>query len=81
MNIRSTKIDELAERLAHLTGEDLETALSRAIEERLARIEPRMVTDRNVAIQLFVERASNLPVLDSRPADDIIGYGHDGLPA
>jgi len=34
MIIRSAKVDELAQRLARLTGEDIETALERAIEER-----------------------------------------------
>jgi hypothetical protein len=38
MNIRSAKVDELAQRLARLTGEDIETALERAIEERLSRV-------------------------------------------
>jgi len=38
MNIRSAKVDQLVQRLAQLTGEDVETALERAIEERLSRI-------------------------------------------
>ena len=32
MNIRSTKIERLIEQLSQLTGEDVETALARAIE-------------------------------------------------
>lgn len=40
MNIASAKVDELAQRLALLTGEDVETALERVIEERLARVAP-----------------------------------------
>jgi hypothetical protein len=36
MNNTSAKVDELAQRLARVTGE--ETALQRAIEERLARL-------------------------------------------
>jgi antitoxin VapB len=38
MNVRSAKLDQLAQRLARLTGEDVETALARAIEERLSRV-------------------------------------------
>ena len=41
MNIASPKVDELAQRLARLTGEDVETALERAIEERLSRVAGR----------------------------------------
>lgn len=37
MNISSAKVDELAQRLARLTGEDVQTAVERAIAERLSR--------------------------------------------
>jgi hypothetical protein len=32
MNFHSPKLDELAQRLARLTGEDVETAVERAID-------------------------------------------------
>jgi antitoxin VapB len=81
MNIRSSKVDELARRLAHLTGEDIETALQRAIEERLVRLAPRSSADRETAIATFFERMSKMPVLDARPADEIVGYDDSGLPS
>ncbi|HXP96215.1 MAG TPA: type II toxin-antitoxin system VapB family antitoxin [Telmatospirillum sp.] len=81
MNIASGKVDELAQRLARLTGEDMETALERAIEERLSRIAISAQADRRVAIQNFFDRASSIPVKDARSIDEIIGYGPDGLPA
>ncbi len=31
-------------------------------------------------IQLLVERASELPVLDARTPDEIIGYDEQGIP-
>ena len=80
MNIRSAKVDQLAQRLARLTGEDVETALERAIEERLSRI-ARPAADRNAALTSFFERTSSLPVFDSRPADEILGYDHFGIPS
>ena len=80
MNIRSAKVDELALRLARLTGEDVETALERAIEERLSRIAP-VPADRKSAMHDFFARASRLPVRDPRPADEIIGYDRFGLPS
>ena len=43
MNIRSAKVGQLAQRLARLTGEDVETALERAIEERLSRVIPTVI--------------------------------------
>ncbi len=81
MGIVSAKIDELAQRLARLTGEDVETALARAIEERLSRVETVTGTDREAALRKFVDRVSRMPIKDARPIDDIIGYGRDGLPS
>lgn len=81
MNIASPKVDELARRLARLTGEDVETALERAIEERLSRVAPAAPSDRGAAIQRFFDCISQLPVLDTRSADEILGYGPDGLPS
>ena len=80
MNIRSAKVDQLAQRLARLTGEDVETALERAIEERLSRVAPPAPANRKAALASFFERVSQMPVLDPRPADDILGYNGCGLP-
>jgi antitoxin VapB len=81
MNIASPKVDELAQRLARVTGEDVETAVERAIEERLSRVVPAAQSDRRAALQRFFDRVSEMPVLDSRSADEIIGYGPDGSPS
>ena len=80
MNIRSAKVDELAQRLARRTGEDVETALERAIEERLSRVAPPIPADSKAAIDSFFERVSRMRVLDPRSADEIVGYDRFGLP-
>jgi antitoxin VapB len=81
MNTRSARVDQLARRLARLTGEDVETALERAVEERLSRVAPPAPADRKAALDAFFERASRMPVLDSRSADEIVGYDGCGLPS
>jgi antitoxin VapB len=81
MNIRSARVDELAQRLARVTSEDVETALERAIEERLCRVAPPAPADREAALNTFFEQISRLRVLDSRPADEIVGYDGYGLPS
>ena len=81
MNIRSARLDHLAQRLARLTGEDVETALERAVEERLSRVAPPAQGDRKAALDAFVERVSRMRVLDSRPVDEIVGYDGCGLPS
>ena len=81
MNIRSAKVDQLAQRLARLTGEDIETALERAIEERLSRVAPPAAVDRKAAMDSFFERISRMRVLDPRAVDELIGYDDRGLPS
>ena len=76
MNIRSAKVHQLAQRLARLTGEDVETALERAIKERLSA-----PADRKAAMGAFFERVSRMRVLDPRPVDEIVGYDGRGLPS
>jgi hypothetical protein len=81
MNIHSKRVDELAQRLARLAGEDVETALERAIEERLSRMAAPRAADRRAAFASFFEQVSRMPVLDSRPVDEIVGYDRFGLPS
>ncbi len=80
MTSASPKVDELARRLARLTGEDVETALERAVEERLSRIAEAPPSNREAAMRKFFDRVSQMPIMDARPADEILGYGPDGLP-
>jgi antitoxin VapB len=81
MNIASDKLDKLARRLARLTGEDVETALARAVEERLSRIATPEPFNRQRALRKFFDHVSAMPVIDNRSVDAIIGYGPDGLPS
>jgi len=81
MNIASTRVDKLARRLARLTGEDVETAVERAVEERLSRVAAVPSVDRRAAMRKFFDRASRVPVKDARPIDEIVGYGRNGLPS
>jgi antitoxin VapB len=80
LEIRSPKADALAHELATATGEDVDTAVLRAIEERLARIPRRLPADRQVEIDTLFERLASMPVRDARTPDEIVGYGPDGLP-
>lgn len=80
VNSVSARVDELARQLARLTGEDLETAVQRAIEERLSRLAPAAQGGREAALRTFFERVSAMPDRDGRSSDEIIGYGPDGLP-
>jgi hypothetical protein len=80
MTIASPRIEALAQRLAEVTGEDPETAVERALQERLSRVTSLPGAHRKEAWRRFVELGRRTPVKDDREIDEIIGYGPDGLP-
>lgn len=80
LEIRDPNVDALARELADATGEDVETAVVRAIRERLARTGRPLDRGRAAAVMDVFERLARLPVLDGRPPDEIVGFGPDGLP-
>ena len=80
LEIRAPEADALARELADATGEDIDTAVIRAIEERLARTPRRHPPDDDPTIEALFDRLAQLPVLDRRSPDEIIGYGPDGVP-
>jgi hypothetical protein len=80
LEIRAPEANLLARELAAATGEDIDTAVVRAIEERLARTPRRGAIGQHAAIESLFDQLAQLPVLDRRFPDEIIGYGPDGLP-
>jgi antitoxin VapB len=79
LELTSPKADALAKELAAATGEDIETAVERALEERLARV-PRRPAAHHAEIDAIFDRLARMPILDDRSPDEIVGYGEDGLP-
>lgn len=81
-HIRSPRADQLLRELQALTGESLTGAVTRALDERLARERVRQRGTGNdplTALQETWSRLKDVPIRDSRPADEILGYGADGL--
>ena len=81
LNIRNPEAEQLATELARITGETKTAAVAKALRDRLARVrrdrDTRSLADRLVAIG---GECAALPILDKRSADEILGYGEDGLP-
>ncbi|KPH75560.1 MULTISPECIES: type II toxin-antitoxin system VapB family antitoxin [Bosea] len=81
LSIKDAETERLARALAHRTGESITTATKLALEERLRRIggAPRKAS---LLEDLAASRRrwSSLPVLDSRSAEEILGYDETGLP-
>lgn len=79
--INSEQADRLARELAAATGESMETAVTVALAERLGRVKrpPVDPAERRRILQEMQQRISQMPVLDPRSDDEIIGYNEDGL--
>lgn len=81
ISIKNERTEKLARELARETGESLTTAIRRALEERLERVEGRRSPqDRLRLARLAVLRVDALPVLDARAPGEILGYDEHGLP-
>lgn len=82
LNIKNREVHRLARELAALTGESMSTAVLVAVRERLERERRRRgqagIADRLMAIG---QRCAARPVLDPRPADELLGYDEAGLPS
>jgi len=81
LSIKSIETEKLARKVAEKAGESLTTAIQTALAERLERLNRQRRTS-TVAAQLedILRRVDRLPVLDSRPADEILDYDEHGLP-
>jgi hypothetical protein len=80
LEINSVRAGNLATELAAATGEDIDTAVVRALEERLVRVARQSPQAEDGEIEALFERLARMPVLDARQPDEILGYGPNGLP-
>jgi antitoxin VapB len=82
LNIKDGEVHRLASELARRTGESITTAVRVALQERLAHeLKRNQTSDRRAEerVRAAMARIAQLPVLDSRPADEILGYNESGV--
>ena len=81
LSIKNDVTERLARKVADATGESLTEAIQKALEERWARLVAKR-RNRLLASQVedLLRRVDALPVLDSRSADEILGYDEHGMP-
>lgn len=81
LTIKDPVTEKLARDLARRTGEDITTAIRRALEERLYQMsshpKQRLQLDSLVEIR---RRWAAMPKADSSSADEVIDYDQNGLP-
>jgi antitoxin VapB len=82
LNIKDEAADRLARELAAETGESITTAITIAVRERLERLRGAVPRERRQrTLTEIAERSAARPVRDPRTADEILGYGPEGLPS
>ena len=81
LSIKNDATERLARKVAAATGESLTAAIQKALEERLDRLElQRKGQILSSQLAEILRRVDQLPVLDRRRPDEIIGYDEHGLP-
>lgn len=81
ISIKSIETEHLAREIAAKTGESLTGAIQKALEERLDRLKNnRRSHALETQLDDILRRVDEMPDLDSRSPDEIVGYDEDGLP-
>lgn len=82
LSIRNAETERLAAELARETGETKTEAVTKALRDRLTRVQQER-TGRSLPDRLdeIARHCASLPVLDGRSPDEIIGYDQHGIPA
>ena len=77
--IDDPEVEALIQQLGNQTGQDAASLVRAALHEKANRVEPSLIVRRRAAIRRFQEKMAKLPILDTRSADEIIGYNEYGL--
>ncbi|HXV65240.1 MAG TPA: type II toxin-antitoxin system VapB family antitoxin [Vicinamibacteria bacterium] len=81
LSLKDPEADRLARELAARTGETLTKAVIVALRERLTRLRHRGRRRRlRDELREIGQRCAQLPTLDDRSPDEIIGYDERGIP-
>lgn len=82
ITLTDAETDRLAREVVALTGETLTEAVRKALAERLERERRRRRQEKGLAERLdeIARHCASLPNLDTRSADEIIGYDESGVP-
>ncbi len=80
LNIKDPEAYRLVRDLAQRTGRSLTRTVVEALRERIERMEDASRSaDLEAEMEAVARRICALPVLDTRSADEILGYNEKGL--
>ncbi len=81
LSLKNPKTEELARKLARRTGESITEAVTTALQERLGRLErPEQGQLERRRVEILLKELWSLPDLDTRSAEEILGYDEMGVP-
>ena len=83
LNIKDTETHKLARELAELTQTSISLAVKEALRSALERKRHMKVRNSDILVadlDAIALHCAALPVLDTRPADEIVGYDDRGVP-
>ena len=81
LSIKNEETERLARQVAGETGESLTEAIQKALQERWERLKSKRRSHILASqVEDLLRRVDALPTLDSRPADEILGYDEHGMP-
>jgi len=82
LNIKNSETEKLARELARLRGQGITEAVTGALRREVERERRKPRRDDKEKfhrdIDAIVQEVKRLPVLDDRPADEILGYNEQG---
>lgn len=82
LSIKHPEADRLARELSKITGESLTEAILTALRERLNRTRrERQESALALELDLIRRRCAEIPLLDPRSPEEILGYDDSGVPA
>lgn len=80
LNIKHPEAHRLARELAEVTGQSMAQAVTQALRDAMAK-EKRRPEPLLAQLEAIADHCAALPVLDDRPAEDILGYDERGMPS
>jgi antitoxin VapB len=81
LSIKNPAAERLVREVAQQTGESLTEAIQKSLEERLQRLKvSRKIPIVQTQLEDLLRRVDELPTIDTRSADEILGYDENGLP-
>lgn len=82
LSIKNPETERLARTVAKEAGESITDAIEQSLRERLERLQRKRKTKLMLeSVEDILRRVDQLPVLDTRSPDEILGYDENGLPS